>query len=678
MTPQAQLAPPRDAARVSAPAPRALRVCHVMSADLWAGAEVQLATTAAYLARQPGIILTAVLFNDGPLGDRLRQLGIPVTILDETKMSALGIVKRLTRFFRDHEIDLVHAHRYKDSVLATIAGKLAGVPHIVRTVHGLREPMTGWARLKFRIYEALDRMTLLCFADLVIAVSMRMADMLRASGYRPTSLTCIHNGIDLEAIVPGRPADVVRRELGIDPRAIVIGSAGRLAPVKGHASLLRAARVILDHRPDARVLIVGAGPLHAELLAQASRLGIAGACVFTGARNDAHELIAAMDVFVLPSLAEGIPMALLEAMALGKPVIATAVGGVPEVIQDRVNGMLVAPGDAQALADACLHAITDREWSSIAGVRARRLVEERFSHEGSGRALLAAYRSVALIPRLGKSYMGGRRHIEASTAHAGAAGVNEHPDRHLSPTQRPDGATLRVVPGTRKRVAAESPASSNGPSARPAFGSRIPDPASRPIGPLHLCGGLASAAVERASRKVAHWVARRAMCRLRRHPAPVAARLRSARRVLMVCHGNIIRSPFAAHVVERAVDSRSVVAVASAGLDAVPGKPAHPKAVQLAGARQIDLACHAAKPLTPELVAQSDLIFVMDIPQLVTLRRRFPEAGTRTFLLTCLAPDTPLEVADPVDGDDAVFGGCFEHITRATRPLIRAFAPPVH
>lgn len=228
------------------------------------------------------------------------------------------------------------------------------------------------------------------------------------------------------------------------------------------------------------------------------------------------------------------------------------------------------------------------------------------------------------------------------------------------------------------RVAAESPASSDALPAGPAFGSRIPDHGSRPIGPLHLCGGLATAAMERASRKVAHWAARRAMCRLRRHPGSVAARLRSARRVLMVCHGNIIRSPFAAHVVNRAVNGHNTVSVASAGLDAVPGKPAHPKAVLLANAREIDLACHAAKPITSEIVAESDLIFVMDIPQLVTLRQRFPEAGKRTFLLTCLAPDTPLEVADPVDGDEAVFGGCFEHITRATRPLIRAFAARAH
>ena len=405
MTLPARVAPV-DAVPIATPARPDLRICHVMSADLWAGAEVQLATTAAYLVEQPGVSMTAVLFNDGPLADRLRELGIPVAIIDETTTSALGILRHLTRFFRDHEIDVVHTHRYKDSVLGTLAAKFAGVPHVVRTVHGLREPMTGWDRLKFRLYEALDRMTLLCFADLVIAVSMRMADTLRASGYRPTSVTHIHNGVDLGAIVPTRTTEAVRRELGIDPHALVIGAAGRLSPVKGHAGLLRAARLVLERRPDARFLIVGGGPMHAELLDQAAKLGIAGACVFSGPRHDVHDLIAAMDIFVLPSLAEGIPMALLEAMALGKPVAATAVGGVPEVIQDRVTGMLVPPDDERALADACLQLTADREWASTVGARGRRLVEERFSHERSGRALLAAYRSVALIPRIGHRQYG--------------------------------------------------------------------------------------------------------------------------------------------------------------------------------------------------------------------------------------------------------------------------------
>jgi glycosyltransferase involved in cell wall biosynthesis/protein-tyrosine-phosphatase len=595
-----------------------------MSADLWAGAEVQLATTTGYMVAQPGVSVSAVLFNEGPLAERLRRLGVPVTIVDERTTSAFGILRRLVRFFKDHDIDVVHTHRYKDSVLAGIAAKLAGVRHVVRTVHGLREPMTGWAGLKFRLYETLDRLALLCCADLVIAVSMRMADTLRASGYRPTSVTHIHNGVDLVAIDRRAPKDArdIRRELGIDPYAVVIGTVGRLSPVKGHASLLRAARRILQRHPGVTFLIVGSGPLESGLRAEAASLGIDGACVFAGARQDVHDLIAAMDVFVLPSLDEGIPMALLEAMALRVPVVATAVGGVPEVVEDGVSGILIPPADHEALADGCLRLIADREWARAIGTRGRHLVEQRFTQERCGRALLTAYRSVALIP-----------HIDA------------RPVRE----RRGDAA-----------------------------GALDASAISRPIGPLQLCGGLARAAVESVSRKVAHWGARRAMKRLRRNPAPVAARARRAQHVLMVCHGNIIRSPFAARVVKQAINGTGSVSVASAGLEAVAGRPAHATAIELANARRVDLGGHAAARVTRELVARSDLIFVMDIRQLVTFRKRYPEAGQRTFLLTCLAPGTPLEIADPVGGTEVMFHRCFEHITRATSPLIREFTSANH
>ena len=151
---------------------------------------------------------------------------------------------------------------------------------------------------------------------------------------------------------------------------VVIGTAGRLSPVKGHAGLLRARSARSSNASPTRgCSSSAAGRSHAELLDAAARLGIAGACVFAGARHDVHDLMAAMDVFVLPSLDEGIPMALLEAMALGMPVVATAVGGVPEVVQDCDTGMLVAPGDERALAAACLRLITDHEWASAVGAR---------------------------------------------------------------------------------------------------------------------------------------------------------------------------------------------------------------------------------------------------------------------------------------------------------------------
>src|SRR2546427_5295425 len=122
---------------------RGLRVCHSVSGDLWAGAEVQVATVASYLVERPDVNLSAVLLNEGRLASELRGLGVQVTVIDESRNSAVRIVALLTRYLREHHVEVVHTHRYKESVLGTIAAKLAGVPHVVRTVPGMPETMRG-------------------------------------------------------------------------------------------------------------------------------------------------------------------------------------------------------------------------------------------------------------------------------------------------------------------------------------------------------------------------------------------------------------------------------------------------------------------------------------------------------------------------------------------------------
>jgi glycosyltransferase involved in cell wall biosynthesis len=182
--------------------------------------------------------------------------------------------------------------------------------------------------------------------------------------------------------------------------------------VKGHAGLLRAATSILHAEPDAHFVVVGDGPLGSQLLTLALQLGVDQAFHFVGPRSDVYDVMSAMDIFVLPSLSEGIPMALLEAMALGKPVVAAAVGGVPEVIQHRVNGLLVESGDDRALADACLELTNNPQWAAALGDQAARTIAERFSRDRSGEALLLAYRGIALVAN-GRA--GGRPWMDAPT-----------------------------------------------------------------------------------------------------------------------------------------------------------------------------------------------------------------------------------------------------------------------
>jgi protein-tyrosine phosphatase len=194
------------------------------------------------------------------------------------------------------------------------------------------------------------------------------------------------------------------------------------------------------------------------------------------------------------------------------------------------------------------------------------------------------------------------------------------------------------------------------------------------IGPLDLCRALAQKLIDRGARAVCHAVERRRMNRVRRNPTVLRQALRSAEMLLVMCQGNIIRSPFATQLISQALAGRSPVTVTSAGLSARPGNPAHPTALRAANARSVDLSGHHASAAEADRVAASDVILVMDVSQLGVIRERFPDASRKTFLLTCLAPELPLEIADPINRDEAAYHACYEHIARAVRPIIRTLA----
>ena len=182
-------------------------------------------------------------------------------------------------------------------------------------------------------------------------------------------------------------------------------------------------------------------------------------------------------------------------------------------------------------------------------------------------------------------------------------------------------------------------------------------------------------AVERARLGVVYSIARAKTNRTRRDPAKIIRALRNAKQVLIVCHGNIIRSAFAGRLMAQRLGSGRV-RVVSAGVEATPGRPPHPIALRIAARHRVDLSRHAASRVSAEDMRASDVVFAVDLPQFVALRRRFPEARDKIFLLTSLAPSTPLEIADPIFGDDHAFEVCFAHITKAVDPIGRVIAVP--
>jgi len=359
-------------------------------ADLWAGAEVQLKILLSKLVQNPVLRLSVILFNGGRLQVEVEKLGIPVTVFPENKWGNAKILSELVHRFRRETVQIVHTHKYKDTILAAPAAKLCGISRVVRTVHGLPEPFRGLQAAKIKLYEGIERIVHRSCVDAVIAVSSQIENRYKTERQVRT-VTCIRNGIDLKETPIHVERWHIRKGLGINPGAHVIGTVGRLTPVKGLPYLLMAARTLLNRGIQLSVLIVGDGGIRVDLEKQARDMGISANVVFPGYREDTDELIRTMDIFVLPSLSEGIPMALLEAMAVSRPIVASRVGGIPEVINDGVEGLLVEPKDVEGLAESCLLLIQSPDMARKMGEAARKRVEREFSATGMAKQVGSLY-----------------------------------------------------------------------------------------------------------------------------------------------------------------------------------------------------------------------------------------------------------------------------------------------
>jgi len=361
--------------------------------DLWAGAEVQLLSLMRYLVRLPGFEWSVILFNEGRLAEELRKLRVSLTVIPEQRFSTIGIAYRLAKTLLKIRPDVVHTHKYKDSLIGTLVAKAMGIPHVVRIVHGLPEPFKGLRNAKMAGYTTADRFITRWLVDRVLTVSSDIEKVL-AGRYGSNRVHCIHNGIDLEAVRITIPREALRRTWQIAEDAVIIGTAGRLVPVKGHAILLEAIRILRASKPNVTLFLVGDGPLRSDLEANVKRLGLESAVIFTGHQDQAYDCLNLMDIFALPSLHEGIPMVLLEALALERPVVATRVGGIPEVITHDLSGKLVHASDAEELARSLRELIERPDTAKSLGIEGRRQVEREYSAKTMANRTADMYRSL--------------------------------------------------------------------------------------------------------------------------------------------------------------------------------------------------------------------------------------------------------------------------------------------
>jgi glycosyltransferase involved in cell wall biosynthesis len=333
------------------------------------------------------------LLEGGPVAEELRERGVPVEVLGLGRLYAprgLAGVARLARHLRRSGPDVLHTYLVSSNVFGTLAGRLGGVAAVVTSRRD-----TGFSR-NWRL-RLLEERVINPRVDRVVAVSPTIAESTRRErGLCADRVLTIENGVDLAALEPAlQLRDETRREWGLAPEDRAVGTIGHLSPIKGHADFLHAAALVAAADRRARFFVVGDGILRPSLEALARTLGIADRVVFTGAREDVPRLLAMLDVFVLPSHAEGMSNALLEAMALGRPVVATAVGGNPDVVRDGATGLLVPPRQPRALAAALAELLVEPARAAALGTAARCWVRQEASLERMLRRYEALYLGLA-------------------------------------------------------------------------------------------------------------------------------------------------------------------------------------------------------------------------------------------------------------------------------------------
>lgn len=358
------------------------RVLHVITRlDRGGSAENTLLCAAHLRAYETVVAVGPTQGERSPTEALARQQGVefvevPQLVRPLRPVADLRALWQLWRLMRRGRYDLVHTHTSKAGLLGRVAAYLARVPCRVHTAHG--HVFYGYhGPALSRLFVWLERWAAWITHRLIALTPAERADQLRFGVGSPAKFSVIHSGVDFAPFLrPPADREVTRRVLGLGLDGVVVGTLGRLTPIKGQADLLRAFALVRPQVPEAWLLVVGDGEEGLGLAALARELGVAGRVVFAGWREEVPDLLRAMDLFVLPSLNEGMGKALVEAMFVGLPVVATRVGGVPDLVGEGRSGLLVAPGQPEALAAAILELAADPRRRRDLGARAAQVARE--------------------------------------------------------------------------------------------------------------------------------------------------------------------------------------------------------------------------------------------------------------------------------------------------------------
>lgn len=365
-----------------------LTIFSLISSEGYYGAENMLVTLAQNLCRLDCHCIVGVFcdsrFPHTEVAEQATRLGLAVETLPCQGRADWKTVRQIRHLVAKHRVDVLNPHGYKADLYA-YAAAWPNRAALVATSHNWPNPL-----LKMRVYAAIDKLVLRRF-DKVIGVSEVPLKVLCRWGVPTNKLTTIFNGVDVERFGDATPS--LRHDIAADGSSLV-GFIGRFVADKGGALLLHAASEVLAVRPKTMFVFAGDGPAKKEWEALATQLRIKSQVRFVGVRDDMPAVFASLDIVVLPSLVESMPMCLLEAMASGKPVIATRVGAVSRLIISEQSGLLVEPGDVSGLVAAILRVLGSPELSARLGSNARARAARHFSAEVMARNYLQQFETV--------------------------------------------------------------------------------------------------------------------------------------------------------------------------------------------------------------------------------------------------------------------------------------------
>jgi glycosyltransferase involved in cell wall biosynthesis len=378
-----------------------MKICHVITRLIVGGAQENTVSTCIGLRKlghEVDLVIGPQTGPEGSLYDQAKAAGVPIIVVEELRrapnpLNDLGAGTALRKLFVRKRYDIVHTHSGKAGFIGRIAAKLARVPIIVHTIHGpsfydYQNPIGNW------VFRWAEQVAGECTTQFVSVADAMTQQYLAAGIGRLNQYVTIHSGMNIDAFLNARRDESLRESLGITRDDLVVGKIARLFRLKGHEFLFEAAPRIVATVPNIKFLLVGDGIYRERFERLATEMNLRRYFVFAGLvpPSEIPQYVASMDLLVHLSLREGLPRALPQALACGKPVVAFDVDGAREVCIDGATGLLVRAGDVNGLANAVIRLLQDKELANRMATQGRNLVKERFSEEQMVRQLDELYR----------------------------------------------------------------------------------------------------------------------------------------------------------------------------------------------------------------------------------------------------------------------------------------------